>query len=188
MWFFTTSYTKHKFNEINKKISLGIKYSNLRLLMIAFREHNYIEIKVKQLNHFFRIITFLIYYIGTIVGQIFLYITHHKDTTPIIRLVYTIISVALLFILLIFNLMSVSLSNSAHKSYSQLFCMDYKKLKIKNRLTFRQRWKLLAFIEKLSGPTIGYYCLDLFPLNSYELYQYLYIAGCNYFLIMNFFG
>ena len=188
VWFFTTSYTKYKFNEINKKILLGIKYSNLRLLMIAFREHNYIEIKVKQLNHFFRIITFLIYYIGTIVGQILLFITHHKDTTLILRLGCIIYSVALLFTLLILNLMSVSLSNSANKSYSQLFCMDYKKLKIKNRLTFRQRWKLLAFIEKLSGPTIGFYCYDLFPMNSYELYQYLYIAGCNYFLIMNFFG
>ncbi|CAG2172314.1 unnamed protein product [Oppiella nova] len=31
--------------------------------------------------------------------------------------------------------------------------------------------KILAFIEKLSGPDIGFYCYDLFPMNNYELYR-----------------
>ena len=156
--------------------------------MYAIREHNYIEIKVKQLNHFFRIITFVIYNISTLSVQIALFIAHHKDTTVIFR-VATIVTTGFGFlILLILNLMSVSLSNSAHKSYSVLFGIDNKKFKINTRLTFRQRWKLLAFIEKLSGFPIGYYCYDLFPMDSYEFYQYLYIAGSNYFLIMSLFN
>ena len=50
---------------------------------------------------------------------------------------------------------------------------NYILLLIKNRLTFRQRWKLLAFIEKLSGRPIGFYCYDLFPMNNYEFYKCL---------------
>ena len=56
LWFSTTTYCKYKFNEINEKLILCVKYSDVRLLMYAIREHNYIEIIVKQCNHFFRII------------------------------------------------------------------------------------------------------------------------------------
>ena len=42
---------------------------------------------------------------------------------------------------------------------------------------------LLTFI----GPAIGYYCLDLFPMNSYEFYQFLAIACNNYLLLITMF-
>ena len=187
-WWATTSYCKYKFNEINKKVLLGIKYSNLRLLMYAFREHNYIEIMVKQMNHTFRIGLFIIYYIGTLSLQILLFMAHHKDTPYAFKWIAAIISSTVLMVIIIVNIMCASMTKSAHKSYSVLFGIDNKNIKINTRLIFRERWKLLAFIEKLSGPPIGYYCYDLFPMNSYELYEYLYIAGSNYFLIMNFFG
>ena len=52
-------------------------------------------------------------------------------------------------------------------------------------MSIKQRLKLLSFIEKLSGREIGFYCYDLFPMNNYEFYQYLYICGSNYFLFLS---
>ena len=42
----------------------------------------------------------------------------------------------------------------------------------------------MAFIEKLDGPEIGFYCWVLFPMNSYMFYKY--VANCvvTYFLII----
>ncbi|CAG2170766.1 unnamed protein product [Oppiella nova] len=39
-------------------------------------------------------------------------------------------------------------------------------------LSFSYQMFSLAFIELLSGADIGYYCLDLFPMNTYEFYEY----------------
>ena len=52
-----------------------------------------------------------------------------------------------------------------------------------NQLPLKERLKTMEMIERLSGPDIGFYCYDLFPMNSYEFY--IYVANCckNYFLI-----
>src|ERR1700743_201746 len=55
-------------------------------------------------------------------------------------------------------------------------------------LSNSDRLKVMAFIERLStGPAIGYYCYDLFPMNSKEFVQYLIISGANYLLIISMF-
>ena len=52
-----------------------------------------------------------------------------------------------------------------------------------NQLPTQQRLKTMEIIERLNGPDIGFYCYDLFPMNSNEFYEY--VANCceNYFLI-----
>ena len=49
-WVLYTSYLKFKFKEINNKIVLSLKESNIRRLMIAIYEHNYVECLTKDLN------------------------------------------------------------------------------------------------------------------------------------------
>ena len=184
IWFMFTQYLKYKYNEINRKIEFSLKHSNIKLLLYAIEEHNYVEILTKKANLFFRIITFIIYYIGTIGFQLMLFCTHHKESTLIGRIISGFGYFTCFWAVLLVNAMSTGVIRSAHKSYSKLFSI------IKNkriRMTFRQHWKLLSFMEKLSGRQIGFYCYDLFPMNSYEFYQYLYIAGSNYILIMNLF-
>ena len=78
------------------------------------------------------------------------------------------------------NFMSAQISKAAKKScptlYTHLSRMS---------ATHPTRWKLVSFIEALSGNEIGFYCYDMFPMNNYEFYQYLYITGLNYFLILD---
>ena len=163
---------------------MSLKYSNINLLMYSIKEHNYVEILTKRFNVFFRMITFVIYYIATIGFQLILFISHHKNSNFLGKTITGFIFFSCFWAVLSMNLMSTGVIRSAHKSYPKLYKMISKGI----RMSFRQRWKLLSFIEKLSGPPIGFYCYDLFPMDSYEFYQYVCIAGCNYFLIMGFFN
>ena len=183
LWYMSTNYLKYKFQKINEKIEKSLKYSDLNLLMYSIKEHNYVEIITKKFNHFFRMITFIIYYFATIGFQLILYITHHKDSNIFARFITGFIFISCFSAVLMMNVMSTGVIRSAHKPYPRL----YKMTNIGIQMNFRQRWKLLSFIEKMSGRQIGFYCYDLFPMNSYEFYQYLYIAGSNYILIMGFF-
>ena len=183
IWYIATVYLKYKFREITAKIEISLKYSDINLLMNAIKEHNYVEILTKRLNLWFRMITFIIYYIATIGFQLILFIFLHNDSNFWGKLITGFIFLSCFWAVLMMNFMSTGITRSAHKSYPKLYNMITKGIRIR----FRQRWKILSFIEKLSGPPIGFYCYDLFPMNSYEFYQYLYIAGSNYFLIMDFF-
>ena len=173
IWYMASNYLKYKYREINDKIELSLKYKNINLLMTAIKEHNYVEILTKRWNHFFRVMTFIIYYMATIAYQLSLYMTHHKDTGVIGRTFAMILFMTCFSAMILMNAMSAGVISSAHKSYSRIHPI------LNKRMSFRQRWKILSFIEKLSGPPIGFYCYDLFPMNSYEFYQYLSIAGCN---------
>ena len=53
-------YLKYRFNEINTKITVSLKYFNLKLLLQSIEEHNYIEIINNQLNNTFKFILFII--------------------------------------------------------------------------------------------------------------------------------
>ena len=73
------------------------------------------------------------------------------------------------------NLLSSQISQSSHKPYNNLF-----KFLIQKRfpLSLRVKLKIVGLIEKLSGPDIGFYCWNLFPMNNYTFYEYV----CNYFV------
>ena len=63
LWISSTQYLKYKFEEINTKIELSLKQMNIRLLMNAIHEHNYVERLTRDINDLFsRIIFFMHYY------------------------------------------------------------------------------------------------------------------------------
>ena len=53
------------------------------------------------------------------------------------------------------------------------------------KVTMLTRLKLVNFVEALSEREIGFYCYDMFPMNNYGFYQYLYFTGITYFLILD---
>jgi len=70
LWYGFGLYGRLKFNEINNKIEkLMNNYTENRftniLLLYILKEHNYIERGAKDFNHYFRCITFIIYYLAT---------------------------------------------------------------------------------------------------------------------------
>jgi len=82
--------------------------------------------------------------------------------------------------LFIFAYITASLSKAATDSYARMNTII-----VKSYLPLDSKMKLVGFIEKLGGPDITIYCLDLFPLNNYNFY--LFIAGVvrNFFLIVD---
>ena len=183
----STLYLKYKFNEVNEKIAKiteNPKMFDSFSLLIIMREHSYIETITKHFNHNLRGAIFALYYIGTPGFQIALYGTHHKDIHFYARIFALFITVTCFVAIIYVNLMSTWVSKAAHKSYSVINSYICHR---KERMSLLHRMKILSFIEHLSGPEIGFYCYDLFPMNNYEFYQYLYICGSNYFLIMSFF-
>ena len=84
--------------------------------------------------------------------------------------------------LFVFNYMSALVSSEAHNSYTILnSIIASKSFKLNLNL------KTLTLIERLSGPEIGFYCLDLFPLNNYEFYIFCVNCAKNFILLIDLF-
>jgi len=181
MWFIVSLYIKYKFTEINTSIQMSINLMDNTLLMRAIREHNvYIKL-TREFNTFFSWITFIIYYITTPGFLICLYAMHHKDTKLYTRIFFAFL-VFVCFVSTVFmNIMSTWITKAAHKPQALVYKYQAKTPKIPTKC----KLKIHSFIERLSGPSIGFYCYDLFPMDNWEFYQFLYISGSNYVLLMN---
>ena len=59
------------------------------------------------------------------------------------------------------------------------------KLSRMKRVKVLYKLKALAFIEKLSGPDIGFYCYRLYPMNNHQFYVSTLAWAVNYFLVIN---
>ena len=153
------------------------------VLMKAMVEHNYISKLTADLNQFFKYVVFIIYYMSTPSTELFIYIITDKETVFTVKIILTIAVLNSILAIFLITLMSSSISFAAKKSHSKMY-----KFLIENnfKFTVREKLKVQSFIEKLSGPDIGFYCLDWFPLNYFEFY--IFCANCvkNYFLILNF--
>ena len=73
------------------------------------------------------------------------------------------------------------LCKAAHSPYKRInsFIVKQSQSKI---IEIRQNIKLLNFIERLGGPDIAVYCLNLFPLNYYQFYLLIAAVSYNFFL------
>ena len=172
-------YLKYKFEEINEEIKSCIKFKNNNRLKKAIADHNYICDKTSYLNDFFSHMSFQLYHIGTPALMGLLFLTHAKDTVFMARFVAVFIFVLVFSVVFFATLLYSQISRSSRKPkdliYSQLFLRKY---------SVEESLKLMAFVEKLMGPDIGFYCWNLFPLNSYQFYKYVASCACSYFLIM----
>ncbi len=64
-----------------------------------------------------------------------------------------------------------SVSSAAHSIYPKL-----NSLIAKRKLNPRTKSKVIGLIEKLSGPKIGFTCMDWVPLSNFE--YFLFVANC----------
>ena len=185
IWYGFTFYFKLKFNEINEIMAKMTKYSTNRymtsLLMQSIIVHNFCDKKVKELNHFFRCITFIMYYLATPGFLSAIYGIQHKDTQLIARIFCIFIILTNFSAVISMNLMSTWITKNAHKPYPLLHSFISRR---QTRIPLRLKFKISQFIDRLSGPDIGFYCYDLFPINNYEFYQYITMTMQNYLLLI----
>ena len=184
LWYCSAKYFSLKFDEIHKSVKWSLRQRSTRHMMEAIIQHNYWEVQVWAANRLFRWVLFFIVFVGTTGMELSLYAIHNPNITTLVR-VMAVVNVALVTSLLYaMIIMSSWIARSAHKPYPLLFSF----LCQTRGLSTRNRLKVLTFIERLStGPAIGYYCYDLFVMNRYHLYQYLYICGANYLLFIGIF-
>jgi hypothetical protein len=96
--------------------------------------------------------------------------------------------------LFFFSLHTAMLCHAAHSPYKRVnsFVVQQSSDKFFNnsnvfiRITeIRQQIKVLNFLERLGGPDIAVYCLDLFALNYYEFYLLIAAISSNFFLTVD---
>ena len=189
LWYACALYLKMKFNEVNDSILLmaNKKYNQMwsSFAMIeSIKEHKFLEDMTKDWNHFFGSMTFIVYFIATPGLQMLAYGTHRSQITLFGRIFCSIVGVNCLSGVVMMNLMSTWINTAAHKPYNNLYSYLVRRKRV---FPIGHRIKIKSFIEHISGTDIGFYCLDLFPMTNFEFFQYLYIFGANYFLIMDFF-
>jgi len=107
----------------------------------------------------------------------------HKNMNIYHRIVASFIAVLALIGQFLINYSLFKIPKGAHRLYNKLNSIITRKppARVSN-------WKVLGLIEKLSGPVIGIYFLDIFPITNYE--YYLYISYCiqNFILLIGLFG
>ena len=180
VWFMTTFCIKNQFLEINDQIELALRTNDESHLMRLINDHHKAERMTEELNQFFCLLIFVLYYCGTPALEILIYLSHEPTTYLYARFAAIFIFVIVFGVVFLVNFMSAQISKAAKKSYPALYTYVSRISR-----TRPANWKVVNFIEALSGNDIGFYCNDMFPMNNYEFYQYLYITGLNYFLILD---
>ena len=178
-----------KFNEISDEIGICIaqnKRDFIRYNLIdLIEEHNYFTKITADINKLFRIAVFFFYYFGIPLFLSFFYGSHHRDTEIFTKIVAIIMSVIIFIPLMLLGRIVTKLVTSAHTPFSQLISY-FSTPKRMRKSELRLILKLMTYMERLSGPEIGFYCYDLFPINSWEFYQFIAISFSNNFLLMEF--
>ena len=187
-WYSTTLFLTLKFNEIANKMKLSVKCMQNRrsyqLLKNSITEHSYLENMTHRLNTTFRMLFFICYFLASPAALCCLYGTHHRSTNIYMRFIMALIVITAMFLFLKMVRMSASINEAAKRPK---FCLYSYLVRPNLKMREKERLRLMSFVEHLSDREIGFYCYDLFPLNNYQFYQYLYVIGINYFLIMGLF-
>jgi hypothetical protein len=136
-----------------------------------------------RMNGNMRFISCLFYYFSVPAIDLLVILSIHKEVDIITRTLAFVATILGVFVLFVFNYSMALVSEAAHRPYIRLNSIIARK-SARTVLNL----KVVGLIEKLSGPVIGIYCLDLFPFINYEFY--LYISNCiqNFILLIGLFG
>ena len=85
-FYLTTLFLKYKFTEINETILRSIENHDIKTLLQTIVSHNKVSLLTKQLNRFFNVLIFVVYYLGTLSIQLMIYTTHEKSSKFLLRL------------------------------------------------------------------------------------------------------
>ena len=173
---------KYSFDEINIRIEFCVKHGLNGRLMRTIVEHNAITRTTHTLNQFFSKIVFIVYFTAIPSYLLMIYSVQNRESNPWFKYCSLFCYIILYFLILAGSSLLAMLSKSAHKCYPLLYS-----ILMTRSLTYRQRLRIESMISRLSGPVIGFYCLDLFAVNSYEFSQLILISVANYLFIIGLF-
>jgi hypothetical protein len=180
MFLWTILYLKYHFQQIRETIQHCVKTGDSLLLIDAIHEHNYFTELTEKFNEMMCIGLGITYFCCTPAIDILLHLSIYCENLYL-RSFYALLLVLSVSLLFFFTFMISRISVVAHNVSS-----DIHKFLLRKHTTNIQlinKFKISAFIEKLYGSCIGYYCFDLFPFTTYEFYEYMYFISGTYFLL-----
>jgi len=125
----------------------------------------------------------------------------YDQAAIIFRVFCALFALVGVFILYFLSHTAAKISEAAHSPYKHLNKMMAKdmiqtnqwqltagKSTVQRKLrSFKLKFHILIFIERLAGPTIGIYCYNIFPFTNYEFYQYVISASTLFILLLRIF-
>ena len=179
-WSAPLFYLKFKFREIHRMIEIYVKHNNMMALKNLISQHNTLSVQTRLIDDVFMFVIFILYYVASPALMLFLYLLRAKDTIDLVRPIIIFILFLVYFVVFYLNLVCAQISHTAAKPRTLLF-----KVLIESHCSIDDRIKIMQFIEKLSGPDIGFHCWNLFPMNNYTFYEYVANCACTYFLLLD---
>jgi hypothetical protein len=180
MYLWTILYLKYHFQQIRETIQYCVETGNSILLIDAIHEHNYFTELTEKLNEMMCIGLGITYFCCTPCIDILLHMTIHSENFYL-RSFYALFLAQVVIFIFFFTFMISRISIAAHNVSPDIH--KFLSRKHTTRIQLINKLKISAFIEKLYGTCIGYYCFDLFPFTTSEFYQYMYFISGTYFLL-----
>ena len=175
------SLTLH-FEQANFDMRESLRRNSIKGYQFALKSHIEMERETKKINEEYKIMYFYTILLFKFTFCPLVYSSDAPDTIPVIKFsIKTFVGLILFSLFELFNAVN-NLKNSAHRPLRALHHYMAQNENMGNG--FRTRMKLMRFIERLSGPEIGFYCLNLFPLNSYHFVAQVADSVSYYLLII----
>ena len=162
---FTVLYLRYKFREINDKFLLCLRFKNFSHLQII-AEHNHICKLIHDINEVYKLFIFILYYFANPTLMALIKISQGDNLNLTGKIFNLIIFIVIFGGCIVANLFSSRVSKASILPLKYLH-----RYMAENQLPLKQRLKTMEIIEGLSGPDIGFYCYDLFPMNSIFMSQ-----------------
>ena len=173
---FEVLYLRYKMKERVNEFCLYTDIKHISHVQLI-SQHNTVCKYIDDINKFGSLLVFGLYYMVQPCYMMALIVLASNQIPPIFKLIgYTIFFIIFTIILLVTRYVS-RISELSRQPLRVLF-----RLMSENKLTLEERLKTMTYIERLMGPDIGLYCLDLFPMNSYEFYLFVVDCAKNYLL------
>ena len=179
IWYAFLVYLKYQFREINELIEISVKNKNTNSLLNAILRHKSVEQTVHELNKMYNKMVFILYLASVPAIDIAVYMLHRGDTSIIMKLISLGVGVTAINSVFALNYTCAQIIKTAHKSRPLLYSFL-----IETKLSIHQKLKIQHFLEHLSGADIGFYCLDLFPMNSARFSEFIIQVFIRYFLLI----
>ena len=186
-YYLSTLYLKYQFRQLDEEIKNSIDKKNITELLKAIRAHNTVCVSTHKLNFMFKYLLFILYFFAKIPLNGLLYVSQSADTHMSARILMVLFLLVIITTIFVVNLVSTAVNKWAHNSYKRLFVLF---LGTGSPVSSKFLWgygrfKVHNFIERLSGPQIGFYCLDMFAVNNYKFFDYIIGWITNYLLIID---
>ncbi|KAI2803722.1 hypothetical protein BLOT_007858 [Blomia tropicalis] len=178
-------YFRIRFDKVNQDIETIITQrlkANERVAMLhhILVEHNSLCLKVSEYNRFWARYLMSAYFFLIAVICFTMFQAFFTTNFVYIRLIMLIFALISGFFITRISVSAAIMSNMAHVPYRRLIRLSFEKYPVELQIQLRM------LIQRTSGPTIGFYCLDVFEITYTTYASILAALGQNFLLIVDF--